>query len=287
MPARNILAVPLLAAAADDDRALGAVEVLNRRGAGGFSGDDLKLLTLIAGQAARAIELQRARDEKIHAERLASIGQMLSGVMHDLKTPMTIASGYAQLMVQIEDEKTRERYAELILKQFDLMASMTREVLTFARGESTLLVRKVYVQKFVEELTEQLERELAGKNIKLEVDARYTGVAHFDELKLFRVVHNLARNAAQAMEGGGGTLRVGIERDGEELVLTFADTGRGIPDSIQGRLFEAFATAGKADGTGLGLAIVKKIVDEHGGRITWETRPDQGTSFRVSLPLER
>jgi signal transduction histidine kinase/putative methionine-R-sulfoxide reductase with GAF domain len=289
VPARNILAVPLLAATADDDRALGAVEVLNRRGDGGFSDDDLKLLTLIAGQAARAIVLQRARDEKVHAERLASIGQMMSGVMHDLKTPMTIASGYAQLMVQIDDEKTRERYAELILKQFDLMASMTREVLQFARGESSLLVRKVYVQKFVDELREQLERELGGKNIALEIAASYSGTASFDELKLFRVVHNLARNAAQAMEAhaGGGTFSVGVERDGDALVLTFADTGGGIPDSIQGRLFEAFATAGKADGTGLGLAIVKKIVDEHGGRITWESRPGHGTTFRVALPIER
>jgi signal transduction histidine kinase len=207
-------------------------------------------------------------------------------VLHDLKTPMTIVSGYAQLMAQNDEEKARRQYAELILKQFDLMSAMTREVLLFARGQSNLLIRKVYVQNFIQEVKDQLERELAGKNVKLVVDAHYTGAAMFDELKLFRVIHNLARNAAQAMEGGG-TFKMTVEAENNELVMTFSDTGKGIPDSIQGRLFEAFATAGKADGTGLGLAIVKKIVDEHNGRITYETRPGAGTTFRISIPLER
>jgi signal transduction histidine kinase len=286
VPARNILAVPLVHAGSDDDRALGAFEVLNKRGRRRFEESDLKLLTLIAGQAAKAIVLARNREEKLNSDRLASIGQMMSGVLHDLKTPMTIVSGYAQLMAQNDEESARKQYAELILKQFDLMSAMTREVLLFARGQSNLLIRKVYVQKFIQEVKEQLERELAGKNVKLVVEPHYTGAAMFDELKLFRVIHNLARNAAQAMDGGG-TFKMTVEAESNELVMTFSDTGKGIPDSIQGRLFEAFATAGKADGTGLGLAIVKKIVDEHNGRITYETRPGAGTTFRISIPLER
>lgn len=286
VPARNILAVPLVHAGIDDDRALGAFEVLNKRGRRRFEESDLKLLTLIAGQAAKAIVLARNREEKLNSDRLASIGQMMSGVLHDLKTPMTIVSGYAQLMAQNDEEAARKQYADLILKQFDLMSAMTREVLLFARGQSNLLIRKVYVQKFIQEVKDQLERELAGKNVKLVVEPHYTGAAMFDELKLFRVIHNLARNAAQAMEGGG-TFKMTVETENNELVMTFSDTGKGIPDSIQGRLFEAFATAGKADGTGLGLAIVKKIVDEHNGRITYETRPGAGTTFRISIPLER
>jgi signal transduction histidine kinase len=142
------------------------------------------------------------------------------------------------------------------------------------------------LNKFVQEVQQQLEREFAGKHVKLVVDARDSGAAMFDELKLFRVIHNLARNAAQAMEGGG-TFTFTVASEGPDLVLTFSDTGRGIPETMQGRLFEAFATSGKADGTGLGLAIVKKIVDEHGGRIGWETKAGQGTTFRISLPRER
>jgi signal transduction histidine kinase len=180
----------------------------------------------------------------------------------------------------------RNHYAELVLKQFDLMSSMTRELLQFARGESQLLVRKVYLQKWLPEVRAQLEREFAGKKIDLIVEDKYKGAAMFDENKMFRVIHNLARNAAQAMEGGG-QFKITIDTDGPELTLAFADTGGGIPEAMAGRVFEAFATSGKRDGTGLGLAIVKKIVDEHGGRVSYETKRGAGTTFRVALPLAR
>jgi signal transduction histidine kinase len=286
VPARNILAVPLVGTPEEDEETLGAIELVNKRGVGGFDESDLKLLTLIAGQASRAILVARNRQERLRDERLASIGQMMSGVLHDLKTPMTIVSGYAQLMAQSDEREQRSQYAELILKQFDLMSAMTREVLSFARGDSTLLIRKVYLQKWIDEAQQQLERELQGRKVKLVVEPLYQGVAFFDENKMFRLIHNLARNAAQAMRDGG-TFTMRIETDGPDLLLSFADTGPGIPEAMQGRLFQAFATTGKADGTGLGLAIVKKIVDEHQGRISYESAPGVGTTFRVALPLAR
>src|SRR5262249_55712909 len=143
---RNIVAVPLVGADAEGlPESLGAIELLSRVGRDGFDDADVKLLTLIAGHASRAIQFARAKEERLNQDRLAAIGQMLSGVLHDLKSPMTIVSGYVQLMAQTEEAETRSRYIELILKQFDHMSAMTREVLSFARGESNLLVRKVYV----------------------------------------------------------------------------------------------------------------------------------------------
>jgi signal transduction histidine kinase len=163
---------------------------------------------------------------------------------------------------------------------------MTRELLQFARGESNLLIRKVYLQMWLPEMREQLERELAGKHVDLVVDARYKGLAWFDENKMFRLISNFARNAAQAMEAGG-RFTITVDSEEPELILTFSDTGPGIPEAmLGGRLFEAFATSGKPDGTGLGLAIVKKIVDEHDGRISYKTS-NAGTHFRVALPLTR
>jgi len=290
VPARHILAVPLLppyAPGDDEPNSLGAIELDNKRGgSAGFEDGDLRLLTLIAGQVSRAITIARNREERLHSERLASIGQMMGGVLHDLKTPMTIVSGYAQLMAQCDDATQRSQYAEMILKQFDLMSAMTRELLQFARGQSQVLVRKVYLQKWIPEMRAQLEREFAGKKVELVVEERYKGAAWFDENKMFRLIHNVARNAAQAMEHGG-KFTILIDVDGPELTLAFSDTGGGIPDAMQGRVFEAFATAGKREGTGLGLAIVKKIVDEHQGRISYESKRGEGTTFRVALPLAR
>jgi len=96
VPARNLLAVPLLYASADDDRALGAFEVVNKRGAAGFDDSDLKLLTLIAGQASKALVLQRARDEKLHQDRLASIGQRPQAPSAELTANIRASHGACQ-----------------------------------------------------------------------------------------------------------------------------------------------------------------------------------------------
>jgi signal transduction histidine kinase len=281
---RNILCVPLLAL--DQEDQLGSFELLSKRGLKRFDEDDLKLLTLIASQAARAVRLARAKEERLKESRLAAIGQLLSGVLHDLKTPMTIISGYAQLMAMVEDPAQRKEYADQLQRQFEVMAAMTREVLAFARGESHLLIRKVFINKWLQEVESHLRQEFAGQNIELVIEPKYAGITYFDEVKLYRVVHNLARNAADAMPSGG-TFRLTVDAQDGRLLLTFADTGRGIPLELEGRLFETFATAGKKDGSGLGLAMVHKIVEEHGGEITYTTAPGRGTTFTVALPLER
>lgn len=278
-----LICAPLIA----DDQVVGAIELLDKRprpGAEeGFSEADLKLLTLIAGQASRAIQIAERKQKWVDENRLASIGQMLAGVLHDLKTPMTIISGYAQLMAQIEEEQARQEYVDQILHQFDMMSGMTREVLAFARGESNVLVRKVYLHKFLEEVAEQLRHLFAGRDIELSIEADYDGIAYFDQQSMFRLIHNLARNAAQAMvDGGGFTIRT--TATGADLVLEFADTGPGIPAHLEGRLFDLFAS-GRSGGSGLGLAICKKIVGEHGGSITYESAPGQGTTFIATVPL--
>jgi signal transduction histidine kinase len=209
---------------------------------------------------------------------------MLAGLLHDLKTPMTIISGYAQLMAAADEADTREKYVEQIQRQFDLMAGMTREVLAFARGDTDLVVRKVYMNRFAEDLTTQLGAAIAGRGIVLEVNAKYDGIAFFDEQKLIRVFHNLTSNAVEAMPEGG-SLVVTIDRDGDDVLFIVKDTGPGIPATVHARLFELFAT-GRKGGTGLGLAIVKRIVSDHHGTVLCETGPT-GTTFTIRLPLQR
>jgi signal transduction histidine kinase len=292
---RNLVCAPLRSG----DEVLGAIELIDKvarepRGEtdgaahdrrADFSEGDLRLLVLIAGQAAKAISLARSRSARSKQERLASIGRMMASVLHDLKTPMTIISGYAQLMAQIDDSSQREVYVDQILRQFDLMKGMTQEVLQFARGESEILTRRIYVNKFMEELQTQLKHALAGRNIDLTIDPQYRDTAHFDEQKMLRVMHNLARNAAEAMPGGG-TLRITTQAEGDTLIFEVADSGGGIPAELEGRLFGLFASA-KQGGTGLGLAIVKKIVEEHGGTITYRSRRGEGTCFTIRMPLHR
>lgn len=272
-----VLAVPI----PGRDGPLGALELLNKKG--GFTEADERAATLLAVQMGRAIGLRIKREEEARGERLASIGQMLSGVLHDLRTPMTIISGYASLMASEEDGKEREGIAQVIEKQVEQINAMTRETLAFARGEQEILLRKVYLQNFVAEVEEYLRKDFERTQVELRVQPNYTGAVRVDENKLKRVVYNIARNAVQAMPQGG-RFTFSVDRDGDDLLLRFVDNGPGIPAEIQDKLFGSFVTAGKKNGTGLGLAIVKKIAEEHGGSVSFKSKPGKGTTFEVRVP---
>ncbi|NUQ78798.1 MAG: GAF domain-containing protein [Polyangiaceae bacterium] len=278
----SAIAVPL---EGEDGVPIGALALYNSRRPTNFSQDDRALLRLISANASTAVRLFRSRIQREKTERLTSIGRLLSGVMHDMRTPLTVISGYVQLMATAADAGTREEYAHLILKQFDILSAMQREVLEFARGERSVLIRKVYLIKFFGDIDKQIQHELAGTNIKFSMELEDRGTARFDEAKLTRVMHNLVRNAVEAMTPQGGSLSVRAFRERNELVIMVSDTGRGIPKDIEGRLFQSFVTSGKRGGTGLGLAIVKKIVDEHGGTIFVDSS-EKGATFTIRLPQE-
>ncbi|WP_437334166.1 GAF domain-containing protein [Sorangium sp. So ce394] len=278
----SAIAVPL---EGEDAVPIGAMALYNSRKPHGFSKDDRALLRLVSANASTALRLFRSRLEREQSERLTTIGRLLSGVMHDVRTPLTVISGYVQLMASAPDAATREEHARLILKQFDVISAMQREVLEFARGERSILVRKVYLTKFFGDIEKQLEHELAGTGVALSLQLEDRGTARFDEAKMTRLLHNLVRNAVEAMRPRGGTVTIRAYRDGGELAISVADTGKGIPKEVQGRLFQSFVTSGKRGGTGLGLAIVKKIVDEHAGTIAVESS-DKGAKFTIRLPQE-
>ncbi|MFW5740255.1 MAG: GAF domain-containing protein [Myxococcota bacterium] len=280
MRARSILTVPMLTEEGD---AFGALALYDREDGTPFTDDDVELLRLVAANASTAISLLRSRESQRVSDRLSTIGRLLSSVLHDLKTPMAVISGYAQLLAITDDPEQRKAYSELILKQFDHITAMQKEVLAFARGERTLLARKIYLQKFFDEFRAQMEKELEGRRVKLELDLRDRGTARFDQAKMTRALHNLARNAVDAMGSRGGTLRIVVDREQSDLVLRVRDTGPGIPKEIEGKLFNYFVTAEKAEGSGLGLAIVKKIVEEHGGRVDVSSSA-KGAEFTVRLP---
>ncbi len=274
--------VPL---ADENDVVFGALGVVRRAGEPVFSDDDIGLLRLVALNASTGFQLERAREARVREERLTTIGSLLSGVLHDLKTPMTVISGYVQIMATEPDPEVRAKHAELVTRQFEHIAAMQREVLAFARGERSIFVRRVFLQKFFTEIEVQLRHEITRREapVDLVLDLRDRGTAKFDEGKITRAIHNLARNAMEAMGARGGTLTLTVDVVDHVLTVSVADDGPGLPREVEARLFQSFVTAGKATGTGLGLAIVKKIVDDHGGTIE-ATSSRKGTVFTMRLP---
>jgi signal transduction histidine kinase len=276
--------VPLLD---ENDGAFGALTVIRRTGDPTFTNDDVELLRLIALNASTGFQLEIAREQRVREERLTTIGSLLSGVLHDLKTPLTVISGYVQLMASESDPAEREAYAELIHRQFDHVGAMQKEILAFARGERTVFLRRVYLQKFFTDIEEHLRHEIERRRapVELVVDVRDKGTVRFDEAKITRAVHNLARNAIEAMGDRGGKLTIAIDQVPGALVVEVSDTGPGLPREVEERLFQSFVTSGKAQGTGLGLAIVKKIAEDHRGSIECRSSP-AGATFTLRIPQE-
>lgn len=279
---KSVLSVPLLWEGGE-----GALNLWNKAGAAvPFAEADRKLATLIAGHVATAIGNAERRDRRAKEERLSSIGQFLSGMLHDLKTPMTVIQGYVRLLATEENPKEREAFALLVRRQIELIKAMTHETLAFARGDRKLLVRKVYLREFFADVVEQLRKEFGEDTVAVELKLSDNGVAYFDPHKIQRAVHNLARNAVEAMRGNGhaGVFEIRVDRsDVGGLSMSFCDNGPGIPHEQQPQLFDAFYSRGKADGTGLGLAIVRQVVEDHDGDVRVTSQPGD-TTFVIELP---
>lgn len=277
---RSVLCVPLRL-----DGNGGALELLNKsQGLSGFTEDDLKLASVIAGHISTAIGLAQARERRERQDRLSTIGHALSGVVHDLRGPLSVVKGYAKFMRDEGDAERRTELADGIARQVDGINAMAGEVLAFARGESGALIRKVYLKPFFEELVEQLRADLDGAPVRLELELQDRGVAHFDENKIRRAIHNLVRNARQAIGANSGSIKLSVGRgDGGALVLRCIDDGPGVPEEIRTRMFESFTSHGKDGGTGLGLAIVHKVAAVHGGTVDMN-RGEGETVFTLTLP---
>lgn len=276
-----LLATPILT----DGRAMGAIEVMRSREREPFTDGDERILSLLGARVGIALSGARRRERSQREEQLQTIGTMLSGIVHDFKTPMTVISGYVQLMADADDAKEREECADIVLKQTDMMTAMTRELLQFARGDTEILVRKVYMQNFLRDVETMLRQIFKDSKIELRTNLSYRGAARFDEVKLKRAIANIAKNAREAMGEKGTHFELAVAQIGDQVEFALSDDGPGLPQEIENTLFESFATHGKTDGTGLGLALVKKIVDDHQGEIRVENKAGEGVTFRLRLPL--
>ncbi len=245
-----------------------------------FLKDDEKILESAARQISRLIDTRRLRQEKIKAERLATIGNMLSTIVHDLRTPMNNIYGFVDLMRDEEDPALREEYADIIIRQIQTLNNMAHDVLDFAKGKTSILPVKYSVNKLLDEFKKLFENEIRRQGFDFEVKCEVSAMVYVDPDKVMRIFMNIMKNALEAM-GKKGKFSI-VARDAkDEVEFDLSDTGPGIPPEIKNRLFESFVTSGKKEGTGLGLAIVKNLVDQHKGRIEVESTPGKGTTFKI------
>lgn len=212
-------------------------------------------------------------------ERLEGLGEMAAGIAHELRNPMAVITGYANILKKKADPSLRE-VVELLEKEISLMDNIIRDFLSFARYEEPNLIA-INLERLVQEVMEGLS---ISQGIELSVEIGPSEGLMADETLLRQALRNLIQNSLDAMPEGG-RLTIKGERGDNYYRISVSDTGKGIPAEIQEKIFLPFFTT-KERGTGLGLAIVHKVVTAHGGEITFETS-ERGTTFIVSLPLRR
>lgn len=249
-----------------------------------FNSDDVQLLGIVEQKISRALELQALRETLLRQERLSAVGQMMSTIVHDLRSPVNSIYGFMELLM---DENVsaaeEEEFANIIRTEIQTMTNMTNEILDFAKGKTNILPRKCSVNDIVKRFKPEAEHLFRASGIRFALQNNSGKLIHADVEKFTRVLYNIAKNAKEAMAEEGEFIFKIYDSNGK-VIFELADDGPGIPEEIRDRLFESFVTSGKESGTGLGLAIVKKIVDEHGGEIEIKSNKERGTVFYIKIP---
>ena len=298
---RAAIGVPLLS----HERVIGALALgadANRV----FAPDEVRALEGLTDQAALAFEnarlyasardsLVRLRDTQaqlVQAAKMSALGQLVAGVAHELNNPLSVIVGYGQLLLARDIPEALKRPIELMVSQADRMAKIVRNLLFFSRQRPP--------EHLGVDLNEVLERTLAlrlnqltlsGIRVEKDYAAELPSITG-DPQQLEQVFLNLLLNAEQSIMGakrGGGqiVLRTRVAEEGRAVEAQVVDDGPGIAPDTLPHVFEPFFTTRTVGaGTGLGLSVSYGIVQEHGGRLTAESRPG-ATVFTLALPLQR
>ncbi len=257
--------------------------------------EERRLLAEVARQVSLVIEHREAeeneatlREQLRHVDRLAMIGQLASGVAHELNEPLGSILGFAQLLGKSTRRSPQVRQDVAKIEAAALRArEVIRKLMTFARQQAPHY-EWVDVNELLRENMSlwRMRAEEYDIRVVCSCDPALPRIMA-DAGQIGQVVTNLALNALQAM-ADGGTLAFKTRRCGPWVELRVEDTGSGIPTAVLPRIFDPFFTTKDIDqGTGLGLAVTHGIVTAHGGTIRAENRRARGTRFTVRLPVRR
>ncbi len=279
---------------------------------------DLDILRLFANHAGTAIEkarlyskileektaletahndLRRNQQTIIGLQRLSDLGEMAARVAHEIRNPLVSIGGFARRMLATtEAADDRRKYLEIIASEVARLETILGEVLDYARPPR-LKTTRTDLNALVREMADIIAPEGESLGVDLEIDLDRTIPTVAADTGLMKIaLLNLLRNALQAIPARamsseapatarGGRVLVRTRNLGRAAEVSVQDNGEGVPAGVEERIFEPFFTT-KASGSGLGLAIVAQILRQHGGGVRVQSRPAEGATFYLDLPLE-
>jgi two-component system NtrC family sensor kinase len=233
-------------------------------------------------------DLADAQQELVHAERLASMGQIAAGVAHEINNPLSTILIYSTLMLRaLPPNDSRCDDLRMVVNETTRCRDIVSGLLNFAR-QGRLVTQETNLNALLDESIAQVEKQPSFEHIQIVRDFRSDlPRIVIDAAQMRQVFLNLLVNAAESMAAGGAiTLATDLATDGQSAVVTISDTGCGIPQENLSRLFIPFFTTKQlGKGTGLGLPIAYGIVKMHRGSIEVKSKLGEGTSFTITIPL--
>lgn len=256
--------------------------------------DRLVGATVIFKDISERKEVELQRQAYAQTEKLRALGQMASGVAHDLNQYLGLVAGHAEIALhalgqpRARTDKLRESLDTVLRAAFDGAESVTR-LQAFARPRQDAAPQRIELGALLQDvatLTGPRWRDTSqqqGRPISLDVEVSGDLVIDGSAAELREAFTNLVFNAVDALPEGG-TIRLSASRSGDDVVAEVSDSGVGMSSEIQARVFEPFFSTKGERGTGLGLAMVFGIMERHGGKVTLESHPGRGSTFRFAFP---
>ena len=240
----------------------------------------------------REQELRDKQEQLIQAGKLATLGELTTGVAHELNNPLNNIGLYVgnvidKLRMGAADEERILRDLEKVVEQVMKATEIISHLRTFGRA-APITVEPVSVNDVIERSLSLMQEQLRLRQIEVELDlCGEAPVVLGNPIQLEQVFINLLTNARDALvDAKRKSIAIECTVDGDVVAIVFRDSGQGIPEGLDQRIFDPFFTTKEVGtGTGLGLSITYGIIKEHGGSISVESRLEQGASFRIELPL--
>lgn len=229
-------------------------------------------------------EAYQLQDQLQRHKRLSSMGEMVAGLAHQLRTPLSAALLYTSHLRGELSSEDRERFADKALARLHSLEHLIREMLIFVRG-GRHAQEQISVAALIADVQQVMDPQMAEHGLVFEIAQCPAGVYVAGSREaLSGALMNLLNNAMQACTAGQSvSLAVELESPGW-VAFRVTDTGKGIPKKLQDRLFEPFFTT-RTEGTGLGLAIVREVVQMHGGEVSLQSTEGVGSEFKLRLPM--
>lgn len=278
------------------DRTFGAVYLDSSAAAGTFTPAHLALLNAIALHTGLALAHLESYQQRLHTERLAAMGETMATLSHSIKNIMQGMRGGADVVemgLKKDDLKIAKGGWTILRRNIDRIGRLTLNMLTYSK-QRMLEIELTPLGAVIEDCAMLLEGQCKQRRIGMMLDLdQEMPPLHIDPHLMHQAILNLVTNAVEAVVDGTGIVTIrttyrqpdaGAPGLGPSTEILVMDNGPGIsPDRLQW-IFEPFNSGKGSRGTGLGLAVTKRIVEEHGGRITVESEPGKGTTFRIYLP---